>query len=243
MQSTKASRLLHSHLPFLQHRPGHGSSRTAVLILGACLAVGLSSCRTIDQDWDQPVGEAFAPTNFYQRGPMPSSVRRVALLPLYSGEWDHVDLDGRRLVIPDSKSGAKTVPLSAPAAQVLDGLPQIDESPYVLPARRGKGHFVGVPHVWRRVRRRASLEDVRLHDLRHTYASVGAIGGESLIIIGALLGHSQPATTSRYAHLSDDPLQEAATRVSATIAAALAGDQSAGGEVVELREPFRRNQR
>jgi len=56
--------------------------------------VGLSSCRTIDQDWDQPVGEAFVPTNFYQRGPMPSSVRRVALLPLYSGEWDHVDLTG-----------------------------------------------------------------------------------------------------------------------------------------------------
>jgi hypothetical protein len=94
MQSAKSSRPFHSHLPSLQHRPGTGPSRTAVLILGACLAVGLSSCRTIDQDWDQPVGEAFAPTNFYQRGPMPSSVRRVALLPLYSGEWDHVDLTG-----------------------------------------------------------------------------------------------------------------------------------------------------
>lgn len=62
--------------------------------MGVVLMLGLPGCQTIDQDWDQPVGEAFVPTNFYQQGPMPASVRRVALLPLYSGEWDHVDLTG-----------------------------------------------------------------------------------------------------------------------------------------------------
>lgn len=93
MQSAKASRPINDSLSS-QHHSGHGSSRIAVLILGACLISGLPSCRTIDQDWDQPVGEAFAPTNFYQRGPMPISVRRVALLPLYSSEWNHVDLTG-----------------------------------------------------------------------------------------------------------------------------------------------------
>ena len=94
MQSTKTRRPRYSHRSSIKHRPGHGPSRIAVLIVGACLAVSFPSCQTIDQDWDQPVGEAFVPTNFYQKGPMPPSVRRVALLPLYSGEWDHIDLTG-----------------------------------------------------------------------------------------------------------------------------------------------------
>lgn len=67
--------------------------RFTVLVLGGIMALGFSSCRTIDQDWDQPVGEAYVPTNFYQKGPMPASVRRVAVLPLYSQDWDHLDLE------------------------------------------------------------------------------------------------------------------------------------------------------
>lgn len=62
-------------------------------IIGGMVILGFSSCRTIDQDWDQPVGEAFVPTNYYQKGPIPASVRRVAVLPLYSQDWDHLDLE------------------------------------------------------------------------------------------------------------------------------------------------------
>jgi len=94
MQSIKGnSRTPDRQKPCPRLCPAPGS-RVAVLILGACVGLFLGACRTIDQDWDQPVGEAFIPTNYYQRGPMPDSVRRVALLPLYSVEWNHIDLTG-----------------------------------------------------------------------------------------------------------------------------------------------------
>ena len=153
---------------------------------------------------------------------------------ILSLRWEHVEAARGHLVLPDSKTGAKTVALPAPAMAILDSLPRIDASPFVLPAARGKGHFVGLPAVWRRIRASAGLDDVRLHDLRHTFASVGAIGGESLIVIGALLGHRQPSTAARYAHLSDDPLRQASGRVAASIAAAMDGEDSDGGDVVPM---------
>ena len=153
---------------------------------------------------------------------------------ILSLQWQHVDTTRGCLVLRDSKTGPKTVLLPAPALSVLNSLPRVDESLYVLPAARGKGHFVGVPHIWRRLRDEANLCDVRLHDFRHTFASVGAIGGESLIVIGALLGHRQPVTTARYAHLSDDPLRDAVNRVAGTIATALKGEDASGGDVVNM---------
>ena len=82
-------------------------------------------------------------------------------------------------------------------------------------------HLVNLEKPWRRVRKVASLDDVRLHDHRHTFASVAAHNGLSLPVIGALLGHSRPTTTARYAHLSADPLREAAGRVAGEIAGKL----------------------
>ena len=87
--------------------------------------------------------------------------------------------------------------------------------------------------VWVRICKVARLKDVRLHDLRHSFASVGLAGGDNLAIIGKLLGHADVKTTSRYAHLSDDPVQQAVTRISNSIAAALDGKS---GEVVKLRK-------
>jgi integrase len=95
--------------------------------------------------------------------------------------------------------------------------------------------LVGLPHIWQRIRERAGLGDVRLHDLRHSYASVAAAHKASLPIIGALLGHTQPQTTARYAHLAADPLQETAERVGVAIERALKAKPGQPARVVPLR--------
>ena len=93
-------------------------------------------------------------------------------------------------------------------------------------------HLGDLERPWRRIRKVAKLDDVRLHDLRHSFASVAASGGQSLVIIGKMLGHSQPTTTARYAHLADDPVRAASDAVGRHIAAAMEGRTS--GEVVDL---------
>ena len=107
----------------------------------------------------------------------------------------------------------------------------------VIHGRLEGEHMLGLKHAWRRIKAAAELEDVRMHDLRHSFASVGAGIGLSLPIIGGLLGHSQPSTTARYAHLADSPLHEAADLVGKRLAEAMAGDGSKGesGEVVPLK--------
>jgi integrase len=135
--------------------------------------------------------------------------------------WNEVDLDNGLLRLPDSKTGAKTIYLPPPAIEVLSTLPRIDGNPYVICGAKPGSHLVNLEKPWRRIRKAAGLDDVRLHDLRHTFASVAARNGLSLPVIGALLGHSQPATTARYAHLSADPLREAAGRIAGEIARGL----------------------
>ena len=195
--------------------------------------------------------------------------RRGEILTL---KWQHVDFERGCLMLPDSKTGAKLVPLGAPALELLSQLPRTDGNPYVLPGSVRGEHYVGLPKAWRGIRARATvlslaqhddervsglierltadlgraptlvqvrraaeqeevelpagLADVRLHDLRHSFASVGAGLGESLPVIGALLGHRATATTARYAHLSDDPLKAGADRIAGRIAAAMRGEPS-----------------
>ena len=148
--------------------------------------------------------------------------------------WEHVDFERGCLRLPDSKTGAKVVPVGAPVLQLLTGLSRIDGNPYALPSSIGEGHFVGLPKIWRRVREKAGLPDLRLHDLRHSFASVGAASGDSLLIIGKLLGHTHSATTQRYAHLSDNPLKATAERISGQIAAAMKAGNGNGAKVVPL---------
>jgi integrase len=148
--------------------------------------------------------------------------------------WEHVDFERGCLRLPDSKTGAKAVPVGAPVLELLTGLSRIDSNPYVLPSSIGEGHFVGLPKIWRRVREKAGLPDLRLHDLRHSFASVGAASGDSLLIIGKLLGHAHTATTQRYAHLSDDPLKATAERISGQVAAAMKAGNGQSAEIVEL---------
>lgn len=136
-------------------------------------------------------------------------------------QWNEVDLEAGLLRLSDSKTGQKAILLNPPALQVLSGVERPGKSPFVFPAGRGNGHFEGVVKVWRKVRARASLPDVRLHDLRHSFASVAVANGASLPVIGALLGHGNAATTARYAHLSNDPLRAANERVGRQLATAL----------------------
>ncbi len=158
-----------------------------------------------------------------------TGARRNEILTL---RWEHVSDEHGCLMLPDSKMGRKAVYLNAPALAGLHAIPRLEGNPYVICGDRPGRHLVNLEKPWRRIRTAAQLDDVRLHDLRHSFASVAASGGQSLVIIGKMLGHSQPATTARYAHLADDPVKAASDAVGRHIAAALAGGTS--GELVDL---------
>jgi integrase len=135
--------------------------------------------------------------------------------------WEHVDIERGCLFLPDSKSGRKTVILNAPALAVLNGLERV--GPCVVPGDHPEAPRHDLKRPWDAVIKRAGLSGVRLHDLRHTYASFGAAGGLGLPIIGRLLGHAQASTTARYAHLDNDPLRRASEAIAGRIASALEG--------------------
>ncbi len=136
--------------------------------------------------------------------------------------WDQVDFENQRLQLAESKTGARFVYLSPPALEVLNGLERKEGNPFVITGAKRGAHLINLRKPWGRIRKKAGLENVRLHDLRHSFASVAVAGGLSLPLIGALLGHSQPQTTARYAHLADDPLRQAANLIGGRIAAAMA---------------------
>jgi integrase len=123
------------------------------------------------------------------------------------------------------------VVLNAPAVAILNGLEKI--GPYVVPGSNPEKPRPDLKRPWHAIIKRAGLHGVRLHDLRHTYASFGASGGFGLPIIGRLLGHTQAATTARYAHLDNDPLRHASEAIGGRIAAALQGKGK--GSMVSFR--------
>lgn len=159
--------------------------------------------------------------------PFPSAAIKLLLLTgcrrgeIVNLRWENVDFEHGCLRLPDSKTGAKVVYLNAPARALLQALPRVQENPRVIPGTRVESASAAIDNVWPNVREAAELEGVRLHDLRHSFASVGAAHGLSLPIIGALLGHKHATTTARYAHLSADPLRAANDTVGAKIAAAM----------------------
>lgn len=193
--------------------------------------------------------------------------------------WEHVDFDRTILHLPNSKTGAKPIYLSAPALETLTTVPRLAGNPHVVVGERDGAALVNLQKPWRRIRASATIKlwgdqveagsiiaaltqqlgrtpkvpeiekvakkmgvvlppgllDVRIHDLRHSYASVGAAGGLSLPMIGRLLGHTQAATTQRYAHLAADPVKAANEAIGQRIAAMLKGDSKSGSaKVVEI---------
>jgi len=154
-----------------------------------------------------------------------AAIRLLAVTGCRKGEiltlqWSFVDREHGCLRLPDSKTGAKIVPLGKDALQLLKEIKAVKDSPYVFPGANGR-HFVGLQKVWEGIRDNAGLAGVRLHDLRHSFASVGVAGGLSLPIIGKVLGHTQSRTTQRYAHLGDNPVRVAVDDVSKKVSDAL----------------------
>ncbi len=131
--------------------------------------------------------------------------------------WDWIR--GSRAVLPDSKTGPKTIQLPAPARAVLATLPRDGE--FVFPNRKGDGPMTDLGQRWLALRKLAGLEDVRIHDCRHTYASHAVMSGLDLYTVGRLLGHADTGSTERYAHLADEHVREAAGRISGIVGGAL----------------------
>ena len=129
--------------------------------------------------------------------------------------------DSRDQRFPASaQSNSERTPLRCTrTVQILQALPKQSDSPWVFPGRSPETHFSTVYHLWLDVRAKAGLEDVRLHDLRHSFASRALALGETLLVIGKLLGHSDIETTARYTRLAYDSLHETAERVAGSIAA------------------------
>ena len=113
--------------------------------------------------------------------------------------WEYVDLETGELRLPDSKTGGRAVSLAPSAVRLLAALPRDPDNPWVIAGRKPGAHLTDLQHPWRRIRARAGLDDVRIHDLRHSFASRALALGEGLPMIGKLLGHTQVQTTARYA--------------------------------------------
>lgn len=153
----------------------------------------------------------------------PIAVQAIRLL-IYTGarhgevvglRWEWVQPP--RLMLPDSKTGAKIVYLNRQAQAVLDAMPNKADTGLVFPSVRGDKPIALSP-IWHEIRRHAALPDVRLHDLRHSFASIAIADGISLVVIGKLLGHALAETTERYAHLADEAIADAAKRISGSLA-------------------------
>ncbi len=170
-----------------------------------------------------------------------AAIRLLALTGCRESEilsltWDAVDFERGHLRFSDTKTGKSTRPLSKAAAAVLDALPRIDGNRFVLPGAKSGEHLKEIKRLWYAVRHAAKLDGVRLHDLRHSYASVPASSGESMLVLKTLLGHKRVATTERYAHLGDDPVKRAADRAASSIATWLEGPDSVAAVAASKRE-------
>jgi integrase len=179
-----------------------------------------------------------------QIGPHAAAGLRLALLTgarsgeITAAQWSHFDPDRRLVRLPDSKTNEpRTIHLSDAALEVLHGLPRI--GPYIIAGAKAGEPYKNLGRAWIVARKLAGLDDVRLHDLRHSYASLAAGRGVSLQMIGKLLGHKVPATTQRYAHLARDAAAAVNDELGAVMAAAIARGAPQPA-VVKLRPPKRR---
>lgn len=140
-------------------------------------------------------------------------------------KWEHVDRDAHVLRLPDSKTGAKVVYVGAPVFRLFDEIlrhpARPKENPYVIWGLLEGKCLADIQGPWQRYRKAANLEDVRIHDLRHSFASFAVSKGKTLPMIGELLGHTNVVTTARYAHLMSAPMNEAANDISGELSALL----------------------
>jgi len=152
-----------------------------------------------------------------------AAIRFLLLTGCRSGEalnlqWEWIDYEHRLAKLPDSKTGQRVLLLGEGAIALLNRLECVKGSPLVFPSSKGGTTPISIQKVWRGVRAEAQMDDLRLHDLRHNFASSAVSSGQSLYIVSKLLGHTQVQTTQRYAHLAPNPMREAADEVSNRLA-------------------------
>ncbi|MCC7133505.1 MAG: integrase arm-type DNA-binding domain-containing protein [Gemmatimonadales bacterium] len=217
------------HFPRFKER-----SRTRFLTGEELTRLGAALTAAEAGRWNNVNGEPLPPAPWQSI----AAVRLLALTGCRRGEildlrWAEVDLERGHLRLRDTKSGESVRPLSGAARAILEGLPQSRPDNRVLPGTKGRRHEI--KPAWMAVRRLAGLDDVRLHDLRHTVASRSQHSGHSLLVTGSLLGHRNLQTTQKYAHLVADPVQEAADRVAGEIEALMSGRQTQTVPLVRRR--------
>jgi integrase len=230
----------------IERYPEHGRERFLTSDELGRLGAALVEGETIGLPWavdTEKPGSKHAPKEGNRRTLTdPYAVAAIRLLILtgarlreiLDAQWEHVDIERGVIFLADSKTGRKPVYLSAAALEVLSGLSRIEGNPYIVPGEKTGRAKSDLKKPWAAVCRAAGLEGVRLYDLRHSFASIGAGASMGLPVIGKLLGHSQAATTHRYAHLDADPLRRAVDTIGATITAAMNGKK--GALIVPIRK-------
>lgn len=156
------------------------------------------------------------------------------LSEIQKAKWSWVR--GNVLLLPDAKTGPRRVMLSQSALAVLADLPRLPGNPHIIAGAVEGQHATDLQKPWRRIRKAAKIDDVRIHDLRHTYASLAAAAGHSLPVIGKLLGHTQAQTTARYAHLADTVTRSAADDVDGLISGFTGMEQPQSENILVLRK-------
>ena len=159
-----------------------------------------------------------------------TGLRRMEALTL---RWEEVDFKARCLRLSDTKTGPQVRPIGRAALEFLDSLPRYTSQPHVFPSKTDEGHFVGLPHFWDRMAKRAGVKGVTLHGLRHWFASAAAEMNYSELTIAGLLGHRIKSVTARHATSFDAALLSAADRASRRVADLLDG-QIQIGDVADI---------
>ena len=199
---------------------------------------GRNPCRSVRHFKERSRERFLTPEEFRRLGdvlreadargsPWPPAIAAIRLLMLtgcrkgeiLSLRWDDVDRTARELRLRETKSGPRMVPLTPAVAKVLDGIPRTEGNPWVIPSQKAGAHLPDLVYYWGYVTERAGVEGVRIHDVRHSFASRALALGESLTMIGRLLGHAKVGTTGRYAHLVRDAEKAAAELVGDSIGA------------------------
>jgi integrase len=202
---------------------------------------GRNPCRAVNRYREKPRERFLSPKEYRgvgaalraaERGgwmwpPAVAAIRLLMLTGCRKSEiltlrWDDVDRTAGEFRLRDGKRGPRMVPLTTPALKVLDGIERVEGNPWVIRSRKPGIHLPDLTYYWNRIQAHAGLEGVRIHDLRHSHASRALALGESLTMIGRLLGHSKVGTTARYAHLVHDAEKAAAARTGDSIGAHLA---------------------
>jgi integrase len=155
------------------------------------------------------------------------------LREILHAKWEYVDFERGLLNLPTSKTRKKSIFLSAAAIDVIAALPRIDGNDFIFPGQNDGMPRVDLKRPWEAITQAAGLEGLRIHDLRHSFASIGAGGGLGLPIIGKLLGHATPAMTAKYAHFDNDPMRRAVDKIGNEITAAMG--RKPGAEVISIR--------